>query len=309
MRSTLQFQSADGVTIHGYKWHKEGQEPKAILQVIHGSVEHVLRYEPFAAFLCEHGFVVVGNDHRGHGKSLVRPGAISYFSDQPHGWELAVADVYTLNQMIAAEYPNVPIFALGHSMGSFLLRDYISQYGQTVNGALISGTSGGQIGLVRAVLAFAKAQSLLGRRKIQSPLLHKMVYGTLNDKIENPRTESDFLSRDPKEVDKYIADPLCNATITPDYGAQMLHGILKVDKENCFRQTPNELPIFLFSGSDDPVGGKNGKDVAKVARRYVGAGCADVHLKIYEEARHELLNERNRDEVFHDLLQWMEEKI
>lgn len=309
MRSTLQFQSADGVTIYGYKWHEEGRTPKAILQVIHGSVEHVLRYEPFADFLCTKGFVVVGNDHRGHGKSLVRPGAISYFSDQPHGWELAVADVHTLNRMIAAEYPGVPIFALGHSMGSFLLRDYISQYGHTLHGALISGTSGGQIGLVRAVLTFAKAQSLLGKRKKQSPMLHKLVYGTLNDKIDNPTTASDFLSRDANEVDKYIADPLCNATITPDYGVQMLRGILKVHKETCFKQTPQNLPIFLFSGSEDPVGGTNGQDVEKVAKRYIANGCSDVGLKIYQDARHELLNEINRDEVYHDLLRWMEEKI
>jgi len=302
------FQSTDGVEIQVNKWLPE-KEPKAVLHLVHGSVEHVERYRRFAEFLTKGGIGVYASDIRGHGKTAGAVENQSYFSDEKNGWDLAISDLKKITSDIQNDYPGKPVFIFGHSMGSFLVRDYISKFGSELKGAILSGTGGGRVMLQHVAKVLSKLFMIFKGRKSNSPFLHKLLYGTLNDDIENAETDLDFLSSVKEEVKKYIDDPYCGHTITPEYLHEMVRGILRISKEKVPLETPDELPIHIFSGELDPVSGKDGKEVKRVAESYRSANQKDVTLKRYPGGRHEMLNESNREEVFADVLAWIKERI
>ncbi len=309
MRESYTFQSIDGLKIQCYKWHDPKVVPLAAIQLVHGSVEHILRYDGFASFLAENGFVVFGNDHRGHGKSVNEAVPHSTFSEKGNGWNMTLGDMGTVYHHIQAAYEGLPVFVFGHSMGSFLARDYMARYGDRLAGAVLSGTTGGKGRLVWLVRNVAKLVSLVQKTQNPSPFIHQLIYGTLNDGVKDPRTPSDFISRDPVEVDKYIADPFCNVMISADYGYQMLSGTLKAYDQSRFDQVPKDLPIFIISGEEDPMAGKGGDDVLKVANQYEAAGVQSVTCKIYPGSRHELLNDFNKQQVYTDVLRWLKAQV
>ena len=319
MRTDFDFDLSDGTVMKSYAWGApalvpaagSGKAPKAVLLIIHGSLEHALRYEDFAEFLADKGIAVYSADLRGHGRTIRSDAELNYFTDGPNGWRLVLDDQSAFFSHIREAHPNRPVFVLGHSMGSFLARCLAARIGGGMAGLVLSGTGGAPAPLLRGGQALAGLSMALGLRRKPNPFLHRLVYGTLNDAIENPQTPSDFISRDPETVRAYIADPLSGGTATTEYIFEMLRGFLMAMKTSTYRNTPKDLPILLFSGEKDPVAGPKGDAaVLKAAHRaYAKAGIADLTLKIYPEARHEMLNETNRAEVYADVLSWLEERL
>jgi alpha-beta hydrolase superfamily lysophospholipase len=299
------FQTNDGFEIFAKKWFKEGEsKPKAIVQMAHGMAEHITRYDSFARELVAHDMYVYGNDHRGHGETGSNTNSIGYFADE-QGFEKVVQDMQILTTIIQKEYPDVPVFLFGHSMGSFLSRSYIQLFGDSLSGVILCGT-GGNPGLMGKIGKMIAAREIKKKgRKTPSPLLNKLTFDSYNKAFQPNKTEFDWLSRDENEVDKYIDDPLCGGIFTTGFFYDFLSGLGTINKPQNLKLIPSMLPIFLISGSKDPVGGKNGKGVLMSMQSFKQAGIKDVSVKLYEDARHELLNEINKDEVQKDIIHWI----
>ena len=305
MFETFSFLSVDGQEIYTYVWKPfDAKAIKGVVQIIHGSIEHALRYADFAEFLCSFGYVVYAHDQRGHGKSIKSKDDLAHLSDATNGWELALKDIDNVSSIIQNNYPDIPYFILGHSMGSFLVRDYISSYSLNATGVILSGTSGKNV-LMNLLKFLAKKTGDKKGLRFRSENLHYYVYGTLNKKINAPVTPCDFISRDEKVVIDYINDPLCGNTCSVEYIHEMLHGGIKANKKSAFINTPNSLKILLISGSNDPVGGKYGKGVKWVEKSYKKNGVNNTELLLYDGARHEILNEINKATVYLDILNWL----
>ena len=300
------FKATDGKNIAFYHWQAAPSgTPKAVVQIAHGMAEHAARYDRFASFLVKNGIAVIANDHRGHGQTAGSPEQVGYF-EEGNFWEKALGDMKSLFDIIKTElYPNKPVYLLGHSMGSFLVRHFISKYGQEVEGAILSGTAGDPGLLGKIGLTIAKTEALLKGRKNRSPLLNTLSFGKFNQPFRPSRTDFDWLSRDEKEVDKYVADPLCGAVFTTGFFIDLIRGINQINNAATFAATPRSLPILLAAGDKDPVGDM-AKGVKEVYHHYQQAGLEKVTCQLYPGARHEILNEINREEVFNDFLRWME---
>ena len=286
-----------------YVW--EPKDPKGVLQIVHGSVEHMLRYEHFASFLKEAGYIVYGHDIRGHGKSVKCKDELSYFSDWDKGFDLAIDDVKTIGQIISEKHPTLKHFVLAHSMGTIIVRKLITESNDYCDGVVLSGTGGGKPLLLNAGIYLSKRSMRKNGRKYQDQKLHNLLYGTLNNGVKHPKTDLDFLSRDEVNVKNYIADELCGVTVTAEYIFEMLKAIKFVNSKKAYHQTDKNIPLYLFSGENDPVGGKKGKEVIQIYNKFKSFGVKDVKMKLYPEARHEILNETNKQEVYQDIIEWM----
>ncbi|MDR7003047.1 alpha/beta hydrolase [Neobacillus niacini] len=301
-QSTYTFETNDDIKIHVSKW--EGEErPWAIVQIAHGMAEHIERYHSFATELVSKNMVVFGNDHRGHGKTGSLNNCSGYFADE-QGFEKVVEDMFTLTTIIEKEYPDIPIFLFGHSMGSFLSRRYIQLKGDRIAGVILSGTGGdpGIMGKIGRMIASRQMKKM--GRKTPSPLLNNLTFGNYNKSFRQNRTEFDWLSRDEREVDLYIEDPNCGGIFSSGFFHDLFGGLETINKATNIGSIPKELPIYLISGSMDPVGG-NTKGVLKTYQAHKNAGIIDVSYKFYEDARHEILNEINKDEVVADIIGWI----
>ncbi|HEY2287378.1 MAG TPA: alpha/beta fold hydrolase [Streptosporangiaceae bacterium] len=266
----LEVPDPDGLTSVVLRWRPE-HRPRAVLQVLHGWCEHAGRYERLAAALAEDGFAVYADDHRGHGQTGLRSATLGDLG--PRGAAGVLDAIRAVTGQARADYPDLPLFILGHSWGSFLLQGYLRQPPPGLAGAVLTGTTYRAPGT---------------RRERADP----------NARFEPARTPYDWLSRDPAEVDRYVADPLCGFEITQATGARP--GSLP-DTDNS--GVPRALPVLILNGSDDPVGGTAGGQ--QLAGHYRSLGLADVTFRAYPGARHELLNETNRDEVQADLRDWL----
>lgn len=301
---TIMFSASDNTLLSLNKWTPEKQETaKAVVQIVHGLAEHSMRYRGFAEELVHAGFIVYANDHRGHGLTAQGNEELGCFSDE-NGWQKAVDDIYRISMHIKREHPNLPLFLFGHSMGSFISRSYICQYGQELKGVVLSGTGGnpgffGRIGYFIARLEMKKR----GRRAY-SPLMHKLGFGSYNDKFKPNKTAYDWLSRNEEEVFKYCDDPLCGFPVSVGLYYDLLGGILGLYKQDPLNKIPKDLPIFIMSGDKDPVG-NSGKGVLALASLYKGLGIEEVEYKLYKDGRHEMLNEVNKHEVYDDIIGWL----
>lgn len=307
-REDFYYDSRDGKTkIHAVRWTGayEGK-PKAIIQIIHGMAEYVDRYEDFASFLVENGYVVVANDHLGHGKSLTDKGT-GYFCKQDPS-TVVVRDVHRLKKLTQEKYQGVPYIILGHSMGSFILRNYLFRYGKGIDGAVIMGTGMAPKALTMALKFMARTACVFGKAAVPSQFIDNLAFGSYQKKIENPRTKFDWLSKNEESVDKYIEDPLCGFTFTANGFCGLADLILGLHKKSNIEKMPVTLPVLFVSGSDDPVG-NYGEDVKKVYKSFLDEGMQKVEIKLYENDRHELLNELDRDVVYKDILNWINEAI
>lgn len=306
MRDEFYFPSKDGNTeIHTMEWKPEG-EVRAVLQICHGMMEYIRRYDEFAEFLCEHGYYVVGNDHLGHGKSIQSKSEYGFFNEK-YGNACVLGDIHTLRQRTAKKYPDVPYFMLGHSMGSFLLRQYIQMYGNGLSGAVLMGV----------VADHKKAELLFGKRlcrmmaavrgwHYRSRLVDKMAVGNYNKKFKPARTRADWITSDLERLEKYADDPLCSFMFTVNAYYSMFSGMISMQRKEGVYMIPKTLPVLFTSGAEDPVG-NFGKGVRKVYEKYRAAGIQDVSLRLYTGDRHEILNETDREQVYQDLLEWLEE--
>lgn len=303
-----QFTASDGKAITFYHWAPaDKNRVKGVVQIAHGMAEHAQRYDRFASFLVDNGFAVYANDHRGHGKTAGLQEAIGYIEEGSF-WLKAVSDMRSLHELAKKDFGNKPYFFFGHSMGSFLIRDYISKYGNELKGAIISAT-GGDPGLLGKIgVMIAKIESFFKGRKKQSPMLDTMSFGKFNAAFKPNRTGHDWLSKDEKEVDKYVDDPTCGTIFTTGFFIDLLYGVNLVNSKSVFANTPKELPIYLFAGAMDPVG-DNGKGVTEVYEKFKDAGIKNVQIKLYKNGRHEMLNELNRDEVYSDILNWLKSNL
>lgn len=304
-RKEFYFPSSDGLTpIHAVEWQVEN--PIGVLQISHGVSEYALRYEPFAQYMNSKGFVVVANDHIGHGLSLADGAAPLYFG-RHDGWQHVVDDVYTLRDMTGKKYPELPYFLLGHSMGSFIARTYLIRYPGTLSGAIIMGTGQQSPALILGGRAFAKIE---GRRigfDRFSPAVDQLAFGAYNKKFAPNRTPFDWLSVNEENVDAYIADPLCgDASVGLFF--DMLGGIGFVGKQSNVNTMNVNTPILFTAGDQDPVGDM-GNGVKKAYASFQKAGVRDVSLKLYPGLRHEILNESRREEVYDDLWKWIEQRM
>lgn len=295
----------DGCSIHALEWAPEGP-PRGIVHLVHGISEHIGRYDETARFLAEHGFLVCGEDHLGHGRT-VTDGSYGFFAPE-NGWTLAARDVRALRKLEGARHPNLPYFLLGHSMGSFLTRTYLILWPGTVSGAVLMGTGQEPAPLV----ALGKRISALECRRLGprgvSPLVHTLSLGAYNRRFRPSRTPSDWLSRDPAEVDAFLADPLCQSRPTVSLFRDMMGGLQLIARRDQLARMDPSVPVCFLSGQEDPVGGM-GRGVEQVVRMFQDAGCRDLSLHLYPGARHELFHEQNRREVWADLLDWLEDRL
>jgi alpha-beta hydrolase superfamily lysophospholipase len=269
--------------------------------------EHFGRYRHFSSFLADKGVSVYGFDLRGHGLTGEEAGTPGFLAEE-NGWNLAVEDIDLWIERVRRENPGLPVFLLGHSMGSFLARAYAGRYGEKLSGLILSGT-GRDPGLAARIgRAIALIEAQINGKRAPSALLDRLSFGPYARSVKNRSTRFDWLSRDERQVDMYIADPLCGRIPTTGFFADLLKGIREVQQPTLVRRTPRGLPIYLFSGSRDPVGGFS-RGVAWVYREYRKAGVANLSLKIYSDGRHEMLNETNRDEVYRDVLAWIVSRL
>jgi len=301
------FPSCDGVhEIYVRKWTPDG-EPRGVVQIEHGVLEYIQRYDGFMQFLAQHGFVAAGDDHLGHGRSVKDETELGWFSEE-NGWSMVVGDIHRLHNRLKEEYPNVPMFLFGHSMGSFLVRTYSVLNGEELDGLIVCGTGNQAAPLLLAGKAAAKLEILRHGVRHRSQRLNDLIFGSYNVKFKESRTQNDWLCRDEAIVDAYEADPLCGGIPTVGLIYEMMKGLIFVtDKKNVSRM-PKDLPVFFISGAADPVG-EQGKGVMKAYRLFLDSGLKDVSLKLYPEGRHEILNELNKEEVYSDVLEWLEKKL
>ena len=302
------FPSTNGTShIHAIEWLPEDGEIRAVLQIAHGVAEYVDRYDGFARFLTQHGIAVVGNDHLGHGKSVADDSELGWFGDEG-GWMTVVDDIKRLRDLTGEKHPGKPYFLLGHSMGSFLTRSFIIRYPDALDGVILSGT-----GQQSAAACFAG--SLLAGREIRrngskyrSETLQKLAFGSYLKKIDKPSGPNDWLSRDAELIRRYSEDALCGYTVSAALMRDMMFGLDFIRKPANLAKMKKTMPVLFFSGTDDPVGGWS-KGVRRVVASFIRAGMKDVTLRLYDGGRHEMLNETNKQEVYDDVLAWLDEKI
>lgn len=305
MREDFWLDSCGVGKLHCCRWLPEG-EPLAIVQLIHGIAEFVERYDEFASFLTANGIAVVAEDHMGHGQSIGSEGKQGYFHG---GWFNAVADSYNLMKDTMAKFPGVPYFLFGHSMGSFMARTILCKYPNCgLSGAFISGTGWQPTFAMPMMVKLMETICKGGDETAPNEKLQKLIFGGYNAKVENPRTSCDWLTRDSAIVDAYVAHPLCGFTPSSGLFRDMMTGICYIQQPKNLAVMKKDLPVFFVSGDKDPVG-SFGKGVEQAYKAFLKAGMQDVSIKLYPEGRHEMLNELNRQEVFTDLLAWLESKV
>jgi alpha-beta hydrolase superfamily lysophospholipase len=300
---TIESRDGKKTAIHCVKWIPDGQ-PVCILQIVHGMAEYAERYEPFAKWLCDRGFLVTGDDHLGHGKTAVKREDLGYFCETDPA-TVVVRDVHRLKKTVQAQYPGVPIFILGHSMGSFIVRNYICRYGTGIQGAIIMGTGMTPKGLLKLTLGIASIQEKIYGSHHISESLNKLAFSSYNKQIPNPRTSFDWLSVNEENVDKYIADDLCGNTFTVNGFRTLFELIYRLHLPEYLNKMPKDLPVLFISGSEDPVGNYGAAVKGEYDRYTNELGMNDVTLKMIEGSRHEILNEKNHEEVYEYVLEWI----
>lgn len=305
MRQEFWYPSKGAGNIHACRWLPEGK-PKAIVQIVHGIAEFAERYEDFACFLAEKGILVVAEDHMGHGQSVNGDGIRGYFHG---GWFTAVADTMQLMEDTKAANPDLPYILFGHSMGSFMVRTILCKYPDCgISAAIICGTgwqpAAAMPSLIKVVEIICKASGETNPNK----QLQRMVFGGYNRKVEHPRTAVDWLTRDTRVVDAYLAHSMCGFTASAGLIRDMMKGIHYIEQKRNLSNMPKALPVFFVAGGDDPVGAY-GKGVEKCAEMFRQAGMLQVKTRIYPLCRHEILNEINKEEIYQDLLHWIEKYL
>jgi alpha-beta hydrolase superfamily lysophospholipase len=289
----------DGHDINIQVWRPDG-DCLCVIQIIHGLGEHAARYARFARSAAERGFAVCVHDQRGHG-----PGAeqLGYLGPK-NGWQKLIDDAETVNQFVLDEFETVPVVLLGHSMGSYVAQNFAMYHGPRIKGLILSASTWPSRLRVAIGLLVAHLESWrLGPHK-NSKLLHSMGFSSFNGPFKPARTELDWLSRDEAEVDAYIADPLCGGPYACNLWLELARGLLRISSDNELLRISSDLPVLITGGEKDPVGGENG--MGKLALHYAQTSHQRIKVKIYDDGRHEMLNEINRDEVTRDWLDWVE---
>lgn len=286
-------------------WETE-KEPIGVLQIVHGMAEYIDRYDNFAKYMTEHGFNVIGHDHLGHGHSVNDERDYGFFAEE-NGDKIIIEDMHSVTQYAREKWEELPNFILGHSMGSFCLRQYLTKYSNDVFGAIIMGT--GWIPSAAALLGKTIATNTCKSKGSHTvnPLLIKLTLEPYNKPFAPARTNCDWLSRDEKQVDLYVNDKLCGFDFTAGAYKDFFTILEKIAKNRQLIGMRKSLPILITSGSVDPVGGK--KACEKLNAQYKRCGIDDVTLKLWENDRHEILNELDKSDVYDYIYNWLKSKI
>jgi len=291
----------DGKSVHVYHWSPEA-DARACVLVAHGMAEHAARYARFAESLTQAGYEVWAPDHRGHGKTASE-GELGWLADRD-GFRRVVEDLHGLALRIKSDRPGKKLFLFGHSWGSFLSQGYISLYGSELSGCILSGTAGDGGVTVKAGRVVAALGCALKGQKAKAPLMDTMSFGAFNKTFQPARTKFDWLSRDPAEVDKYIASPLCGFLCTYGFFRDLLAGLSWIHAPATMAGVPKNLPLHMFAGARDPVGAATGS-FDWLFDRYKSLGIIKLSKKLYPEGRHEVLNDTCREEATTDVIAWL----
>ena len=304
-KENIYFESRDGVSkLHAIVWSDETKNPIGILQIIHGMAEYIDRYDDFARFMVGKGFVVVGDDHLGHGDSVGENGTYGYFCKKDPATVL-VRDEHRLKKLMEAKYPGVPYYILGHSMGSFIARNYLNRYGSGIQGMIVMGTGNqGKVLLSVSKVLVGLTGFFCGEKHV-AKFINKLAFGTYNRAIEDVKTNVDWLTKDEAIVNKYIADERCGFTFTVNGFRGLFELIYRLHKPKNLVTIPKKIPVFFVSGEEDPVG-DYGEGVIGAKNDLVRAGLENVSMKLYPGDRHEILNETDKDIVYQDIYEWLE---
>lgn len=292
--------SCGGGRLHCAAWKPDAQ-PKAVVQLIHGIAEHIARYDDFAKFLTAHGYVVAADDHMGHGGSI-GSGVKGYFRG---GWLSAVEDEKRLHDEMQKQYPELPYYFLGHSMGSFLLRTYLYTYPDAADKAVISGTGWEDPMKIRLGLLVCRMEEKRVGETNVSPLVTKLMFGSYNRAFEPVSSPNAWICSDEAVVAAYDADPYCGFDTTVGLARDLLTGVRMNEQTENLEKMNKQLPVLFVSGCKDPVGNM-AKGVLRCIDAFKRSGMKDITIKLYPEGRHEMLNERNKAEVYQDILDWLE---
>lgn len=308
-REEFTFDSRDHLSkIYAFRWIPETDKPVCIVQIVHGMAEYIERYDEFARFLASHGMIVIGEDHLGHGRT-------ADVNKMPHGYfckndpaTVVVRDVHRLKKLTQEKYPGIPIIIIGHSMGSFILRNYLMRYGKGIDGAVIMGTGNQPNSMLRSGKLLCSFLTLFQGGKHKSLLLNGIAFGPYEAGIKDKRTPFDWVCTDTAVIDSYIEDPKCGFTFTLNGFRTLFELISRINKNADLEKIPKKLPILIVSGKEDPVG-NYGKDPSDLYDHYLNLDLTKVQLKLYPEVRHELLNEPIKEQVYKDLLNWIKAVI
>ena len=298
----FRFPSSDGKhTVTGYRFPLAN--PRAVVQISHGMVEHVGRYTELISRLCDAGIAVFANDHLGHGRTALETGEFGVFGAYG-AREFVVRDLHTVTGFAKKEYPDLPLFLLGHSMGSFLCRMYAARWGDELDGLIVLGTGGPNPMLPLAKIIAGTSSLLLGPRH-PGKVINKLTFGSYNSRYEKGAPPDAWITRDREIRDRFKDDPMGHFTFSAGAFRELFAMIGEVSRKSWAKKLPKDLPIFLASGDMDPVGGW-GKGVTKVAKMLEDAGLEKMTFRLYPGFRHELHNEIGRDEFYRDLSAWLE---
>ena len=281
-------------------------EIRGVVQIAHGLAEHCTRYDGLAAFLAEHDYLAVSNDHIGHGRSVAAPEDAGFLSGRS-GWDKAVEDLRRLRVMTGAQYPDVPYVLFGHSMGSFLARTYLIRSGHDLDGCILSGTCQPPRHTLTAAALLIEQDIRRHGTHWRSRKLMQTALGMRSNTVGTAHTICDWVSSDPEAVDEYLADPLCGTTPTAGLLRDMVGGMRFNAQPSNLRRMDPALPVLFLSGEQDLIGGC-GRGVIRAYRSFLNAGMTDVTLKLYPDSMHELLHDRCCGKVLQDILRWLESK-
>lgn len=299
--------SDDGIELQVFRWSPpEGVEVRGVLQVSHGLAEHAARYRRFAEAATARGLVVYADDHRGHGATARTDAEVGVFAARD-GWRKLIDDLGRVTERAVSEHPGLPVVFLGHSMGSFTAQQVAFERGGDFAGVILSASISGRSNPLAPIgRVVARLERLRIGAGTPSTLLDAMSFGNFNRAFKPARTPFDWLSRDPAEVDAYIADPRCGFKLSAQGWIDLLDALWKLADPANQARVPKDLPIYLIAGEADPVVGGL-KFFERLVEEYNRAGLRRFTWKVYPGARHELLNETNRDEVTRDLLDWIDQ--
>lgn len=305
MKYDLFYESRGSGRIHGCRWEPQG-EPKGVVQIVHGIAEHVERFAPFVAYLNACGYVVVAEDHMGHGRSIGIHGIRGYFHG---GWFAAVEDTRQLLRYTRKKYPDLPYILLGVSMGSFMVRTLIAKYPDSgISAAILCGTAWQPQKVLTAARSLATLICKSSDETQPSEMLQKMMFGSYNRRVEQPQSANDWLCRDRKVVRAYDEDPLCGFPPTAGLVRDMMEGFRYIQDPNHIDRMRKDLPVFFIAGREDPVGGY-GSGVETCVKVFRDAGMTHVACKLYPEDRHDVLNELDKQTVWCDVTNWIDSAV
>lgn len=301
----VKIESEDNLQVQTYSWAVE--KPLAIVQIAHGMMEHAGRYDYFARWMNNHQIAVYANDHIGHGLTSNSSAELGHFP-LLDDWRHSINILHDLTKRIREENPDVPVFLMGHSMGSVMAQTYMILHGQDTDGYILSGPVR-QSGIIASIgILISCTFSILFGVANRSSVLNHMVYGKFNNRIKPKRTAFDWICSEENIVDEYTASPLCGFPCSNRFYQNFFQGFKFISKIKNLKKIPPAIPVFIFAGRMDPAG-KFGKDPKKVNYLLSKFARAQVQMNLYCKGRHEMLNEKNREVVYQDLLDWINERI